>query len=199
MKSRLVEHYACWLIPVGVGVVCVLLGFGDDLVREQARYERSALAAGELWRLLTAHLVHLNTSHLAMNMVALGILVLLLDDCLDAAEWAVVMLAAALGIDAGLYWLAVSVQWYVGLSGILHGVLVAGALNLVARADKVGFLLLVFALAKLAWEQWVGPMPFSETGTGGTVVVAAHLYGAIAGALALVLLKGVRRLIAARL
>ena len=44
----------------------------------------------------------------------------------------------------------------------------------------IGGLLVV----KLIYEQLVGPIPGSEGSSGGDVVVAAHLYGAIAGALA---------------
>ena len=199
MKSRLVTPRRQWLIPLGVGVLCVLLGLGEDGLREPLRYERGGLAAGELWRLLTAHLVHLGGSHLAMNLVALGILSALFDACLDAVEWAAVLAAAALGIDAGLYWLTPSVEWYVGLSGVLHGVLVAGAFKLLRRASRLAYALLALVIGKLAWEQLAGPLPLSATGAGGAVIVAAHLFGAIAGPLGLLALNGVRRPSTARL
>ena len=37
---------------------------------------------------------------------------------------------------------------------------------------------------KLLWEVIYGPVPLTAASVGGAVVVAAHLYGAIAGALA---------------
>jgi len=198
VKLRLVRRSGgsapAWTVPLVVGVACVLLAFGADGLREWGRYERAGLAAGELWRLISGHLVHLSPAHTVMNLVALGILVLLFEDCLRPREWSVVMLAAALTIDAGLYWLAASVDWYVGLSGVLHGVMLAGALKLLARRAGVAYLLLAAVLAKLAWEQLVGPVPGSESTAGGRVIVAAHLYGAIGGALGLLLLSGIRRL-----
>ena len=42
---------------------------------------------------------------------------------------------------------------------------------------------------KLAWEQFAGPLPGSESGSGGPVIVDAHLYGAVGGLLAAVLIR----------
>ena len=43
-------------------------------------------------------------------------------------------------------------------------------------------------VAKLAYEQIVGPLPGSESVAGGVVVVNSHLYGAVGGALAAVVI-----------
>ena len=39
-------------------------------------------------------------------------------------------------------------------------------------------------IGKLIYEQLFGPLPGSESTSGGSVVVNAHLYGAIGGAIA---------------
>jgi membrane associated rhomboid family serine protease len=39
------------------------LGLGEDELRQWGRYDREALESGELWRLVTAHLVHLGWGH----------------------------------------------------------------------------------------------------------------------------------------
>ena len=44
-------------------------------------------------------------------------------------------------------------------------------------------MLAVFVAGKLLWEQTVGPLPGSESSAGGTVIVNAHLYGAVGGVL----------------
>jgi len=182
-----------WQVPLGVALLSVVLSLGGDTLRELARYERGELLAGDIWRLVTAHLVHLGMGHTILNVGALGILVWLFDEILDNAEWAVVMLASALSIDAGLYWFASDVDWYVGLSGVLHGVMIAGSLKLLAARAPIGMLLLLLTLGKLAWEQWGGPVPYSELTAGGPVVVEAHLFGAIGGVAGLALLMLVRR------
>ena len=86
-------------------------------------------------------------------------------------------------VDLGLWFLEPQLFWYVGLSGLLHGLLVAGiAGSLSARRIDV-LVLGIAVLGKLTYEQLVGPLPGSEESTGGTVIVAAHLYGAIGGAI----------------
>ena len=74
--------------------------------------------------------------------------------------------------------------WYVGLSGVLHGFVAAGALALLLRRETLGAVLGVGLAAKLIFEQIVGPVPFTAASVGGPVVVAAHLYGAIGALLA---------------
>jgi rhomboid family GlyGly-CTERM serine protease len=178
--------------PLGIAVLCIILSLGGDAARELLRYERMALADLELWRLISAHLVHLSFGHTVLNVTALAIIALLLDSVLDSLDWIVAASAAALAIDLGLYWLAPQVSWYVGLSGVLHGILATGALVLAAARDRFGVIILVIIAAKIAWEQWAGPLPFSELTSGGTVVTEAHLYGALGGAVAFGALRWIR-------
>jgi hypothetical protein len=93
-----------------------------------------------------------------------------------------------LGVGVGLFAFAPGVGWYVGLSGALHGMLAAVVLDACFdRAQRRWGLALAGALvAKLAWEQVAGPLPFTAAAAGGPVIVAAHLHGALAGALAAV-------------
>ena len=94
------------------------------------------------------------------------------------------VIASAAAIDLGLYVLDPAVDWYVGLSGVLHGFVAAGALALLLRRDMLGAALAVGLGGKLLFEQIVGPVPFTAASVGGPVVVAAHLYGAAGGLLA---------------
>jgi rhomboid family GlyGly-CTERM serine protease len=174
-----------WLGPASIAGLCLLLSVLGDSGRSVFRYERSALLAGELWRLLSAHLVHLSFGHVVLNLAALAVMAALLDGVLETAEWFWLGLVAALAIDAGLFLFSPEVQWYVGLSGVLHGWLAAGALRLAFAGSGLGPVLLVGIAAKIAWEQWAGPLPFSESSSGGPVVVDAHLYGALGGAAAM--------------
>jgi rhomboid family GlyGly-CTERM serine protease len=100
---------------------------------------------------------------------------------LRAADWVVAGLVSAIAIDAGLYLLNADVQWYVGLSGVLHGFVAAGAVTWILRRQTIGWVLAIGLIGKLIYEQTVGAMPFS-TDLGGAVIVAAHLYGATSAA-----------------
>lgn len=181
-------------MPLTVAAVCLALGLLGDAGRTWGQYERGAIEQGEAWRLLTAHLVHLGPGHLVLNLVALGLIGVLFDEVLTAADWLAATVAGALAIDLGLYAWNNDVGWYVGLSGVLHGYVVAGALLLAARQSRLGLALLAGVAAKIAWEQYAGPIPFTQASAGGPVVVAAHLYGAFGGAAAAAIRLALRRM-----
>ena len=84
----------------------------------------------------------------------------------------------------GLYMIDSGLIWYVGFSGTLHGLIIAGCLADLRFYPKSAALLLVLVTGKLIWEQVAGALPGSESVAGGSVIVNAHLYGAIGGALA---------------
>lgn len=180
-KFRVVHDWRQWWPLLLVAVLCLGLALGGDAARMWARYDRAGLVQGEVWRLVTGHLVHLGWGHLWPNLLALGLLGWLLEGVLTPLQWLTVSLAAALAIDAGLYALDPAVQWYVGLSGVLHGYVACGAWLLFKRGSRLGALLGIGLAAKLAFEHWWGPLPMTEVSAGGPVIVAAHLYGAAGG------------------
>jgi len=173
-----------WWPLAGVALLCLVLGFGAEEAREWGRYEREAIEAGEFWRLLTGHLVHSGWSHLWLNLAALGLLAVLFAEARTPLGWLWVLLSSAVVIDVGLYLLQPGVAWYVGLSGVLHGVIAAGSLSSLGREQTKSSLVIVAALlAKLGFEHWFGPLPLTQSASAGPVVVAAHLYGAVGGAM----------------
>ena len=161
-----------WLL-IMVVLLDGLLALGDSATLG-LRYERSAIAAGDWWRLLTAHAVHLDAHHLILNELGLILVWSLFARDYDAVEWCIIVLSGALTISSGLWWLSPKVVWYVGASGVLHTAMAAGAVkHLVERAwDRCN--LLAGLCGKLAYEQIEGP-------STALIVVDAHLYGAAAG------------------
>lgn len=144
------------------------------------RLERT-LALSEPWRLITAHLVHLGWTHLLMNLAGLAIIWGLLAPAMSTRQWAVIMIASALGVSLGLLLFSPQVAWYVGLSGLLHGLLAAGALAGLRQQRGMCVLILAFLTLKLALEQLVGGDAVTARLISGTVIVDAHLYGVLAG------------------
>jgi rhomboid family GlyGly-CTERM serine protease len=124
--------------------------------------------------LLTAHIVHLDVHHLVLNELGLVLMWSLFAQDYDAVEWCVIVLAGALAISSGLWWLSPRVSWYVGASGVLHSVMAAGAAKHLAQRSWDRWILVVGLCAKLAWEQWDGSK-------APLIVVDAHLYGACCG------------------
>ncbi len=180
-KGEIIARY--WL-PAGILLACLLLLPGGDSVRELLRYERMAIDSGEYWRLASGHFVHLGTSHFLLNAAGLALVWFLTGRFLDWSQWVLAMVFAMVVIDLGLWHLNPSLQWYVGLSGVLHGLLATGIVAGLARERRELQLLAILLVVKIAWEQLVGPLPGSETSSGGPVVVDAHLYGIVAGGVA---------------
>lgn len=154
-------------------VLDLVLGLGDS-VSELLRYDRAAIAAGGWWRLLTAHIVHLDAHHLILNELGLVLMWSLFADDYDAVEWCVIVLSGALAIASGLWWLSPRVDWYVGSSGVLHSVMAAGTAKHVLTRAGDRWILILALCTKLAYEQFGGHEP-------PLVVLDAHLYGAISG------------------
>ena len=166
------------LLAVAVLAGAVLGLFGDGAERA-LRYERGE-ALAQPWRLLTAHLVHHGWPHYGLNAATAAVVIALFGRRLTA----VTLLWCAAAVSAGLYLLAPQIGWYVGLSGVLHGPLAAGIVR-EARAGRRAWLRGLALLAgKVAWELLDGPLPAVARMTGARVVVEAHLFGALAGALA---------------
>ncbi len=164
-------------------VPTVLMLTGDEGM-ELLRFDRSGIARGQLWRLLSGHLAHLGWSHLALNGAGLILVWYLVGTAYSAARWLLIAGVAVATIDVCFWFLNPDLEWYVGLSGLLHGLLVAGILaRLPDDMNAETVVLAVLVVAKLAWEQFNGPLPGSELTSGGPVIVDAHLYGAAGGVL----------------
>ena len=188
MTKSLLPPLASLPLPLTLAALCLLAATGGPEWQTGLRFQREGIGAGELWRLITAHFVHLGWSHLWLNLAGLALAWVLVGVAYNWRGWLATLLVTALGTSAGLWFFSPALSWYVGLSGVLHGLLIAGALALIGKYKDAPLLLGLVAV-KLAWEQWMGPMPGSEAAAGGPVVVSAHLYGAVSGAAAWLLLK----------
>jgi rhomboid family GlyGly-CTERM serine protease len=182
-----------WLVPGIVVLVALALMFGGDSGRELLRFDRGGIAAGELWRLLTGHFVHLGVSHTLLNLAGLVLVWVLVGAACTWRQWLLVMAASMTAIDLGLWFGSPQLEWYVGLSGLLHGMLAAGIVAGLSDRNVEALILAVVVTGKLAWEQFAGPLPGSEATSGGAVIVDAHLYGVIGGTVAAAALIRVRR------
>jgi rhomboid family GlyGly-CTERM serine protease len=151
------------------------------------RFDRNLIDQGHYWLLISGHLVHLNWSHWALNMAGLLIVAVFFSVYGHVLEWLFVLVFTAVVTGLGLYWFNPELIRYVGLSGVLHGLFIYGAVREVRYYPFSGYVLLLLLVGKLFWEYINGPLPGSEEMTGGHVVVAAHLYGATGGFVAVVL------------
>ncbi|HEX5056049.1 MAG TPA: rhombosortase [Gammaproteobacteria bacterium] len=187
-RRYLALHYPPLLLLLAAALV---QGSGGG---EYLQYDRPAILDGQIWRLWTAHLVHLGWGHYLLNAAGLMLVWGLFRDNMQLRAWCWHFLFAGLAIGLGLLWFDPGLFWYVGLSGILHALFIAGLLADIRQHKGLGVLVLLGFWAKIIFEQIYGPLPGSERSAGGPVVVDAHLYGAIAGVISYAIHSGVRKL-----
>ena len=178
-----------WALPAFIAAASLLFELAEEAGRLALRFDRQGIEASEYWRLLTGHFVHLGWGHLVMNLLGLLLVWLLCGRCFAIRSWCLVLLLTLIGIDLGLWFLDPDVEWYVGLSGLLHGLLTAGLLASFLAGSRDALLLGLLVAGKILWEQVSGPLPGSQGLAGAAVVVDAHLYGALAGAAAAIVVR----------
>lgn len=185
LQRLLSFHSAVAVFPVVL--VAVLLAFhalGADAL-PVLRYERSAVLAGEAWRLVTGHLVHADIAHLGWNVLGVLIVAFLFARDYSWRQWLFILGISTVATDLGFLLLEPQLDWYVGFSGVLHGLMTAGLVAwLRTSRDAVTWLVTGLFAAKLAWEHFAGPLPFTAASLALPVVHEAHTYGAIGGGLA---------------
>jgi rhomboid family GlyGly-CTERM serine protease len=179
--SGYLRDAAYWQVAAVLLLVCLAVAAMGDAGREVLKYERLSIEDGEYWRLATAHFTHLGTTHLLLNMAGLVLVWLLVGRYLNNWQWMLTLTLSMVTVSAGFWFVDIYMLWYVGLSGVLHGLLLAGTVLGFHKQPSESAIIVVVVIGKLAWEQLAGPLPGSESVSGGDVVVNAHLFGAIGG------------------
>ncbi len=154
--------------------------FGQDAIKI-FRYDRGAILNYELWRLITGHLSHLTVTHALLNLTGLMIIWFIFFSYLSTKQWLIVIVTSMLTIDLLFLILNPELKWYAGMSGVLHGMFIAGCIVAIKPGAHLEIALLIGVILKLLWEQYAGPAQISIELTGGDVITEAHLYGAIGG------------------
>lgn len=175
---------AVWLY-VSFGVLLLVLSLLAAWVNPYLHFSTELISQGQYWRIYTGHFSHLNFSHGLMNVVGFWACCYFFADVYRVRYFGIWLLFGAPLTSMAILWLDPSLHYYVGLSGLLYGwlmfAIVAGA-RTQPWLHGLGFIVLT---GRLVWEQ----MPSYDTGyllesIGGLVYVNAHLYGAIWGLVA---------------
>lgn len=176
-KFRYVHHssHILWLLIFVISFVLQINWV------ETWRFNRELVEQGHLWLLFSGHIVHMNWSHWALNMAGLAIVAFFFSAHASFKQWFAVILVSVCVINIGLWWWMTEIRSYVGLSGVLHGLFLYGALREIRFYPVSGYVLTTVLIVKLIWEFFNGALPGSEDMTGGRVLTEAHLMGAIGG------------------
>lgn len=154
---------------------------------------------GQAWRWLSGHFVHNNLPHWLINSLSLALLYAL-GRGLDTINTLLLKLPVLAVLSSGIfYYCYPQLQWYVGLSGVLHGLALLIALALIRERDRTGYLLAVGLLMKIAWEQ--SPLydgSLTAQWIELRVATEAHLAGVLSALILLGVSAGYRALLGQR-
>lgn len=169
-----------WAAPLSLMALLLLTQLLGDSGRAWLRYDRDLIAAGEWWRLLSGSFVHLGWWHLFLNEMGLAVLVLLCPQPLSFLVWVRRLIFLSIGMSLGLYLWMPRLEFYVGMSGVIHGLFLLGLVPQVLKKDLIALGCLVYLFGKLGWEIFAGMPVSDETALGGSVVLESHLFGTLA-------------------
>lgn len=145
------------------------------------RYDLAAIQQGQIWRLLTGHLVHSNTQHALLNLAGLWLIASLFERNARAIVWIVLTVLMACVSSIGFWLFKPEMTSYVGFSGVLHGLFFIAAISEWPRDRLVAGALALFLAGKLILTQFMGPSASTEAMIGVSIAEIAHLLGAAQG------------------
>ncbi|MFT4654417.1 MAG: rhomboid family GlyGly-CTERM serine protease [Patiriisocius sp.] len=144
-------------------------------------FHREQAIAGNWWQWISAHFMHNNFIHYGVNMIGLVLLWLLHGEYASVKSFSLNFVLMSVSISLCIYFLSPSLIWYVGMSGVLHGLLAWGVAIDIYLKRKTGYLLFVGLVIKLVDEQFFASSSFMASLIEVGVAIDAHLYGAIIG------------------
>lgn len=165
-------------------VSCVLLiaCYPNELILNFLRLNLNVGAQeffSQPWRLITGHIVHSSWTHLFLNLLNFLLLRLVFYEWLSVRVFISVILVCALVISLGLWWIG-DLAFYVGFSGIIHGLLVYLLLNYRSKHPILFSMILVFVFGKIIYEQLYGASPDLVAVIGVNVATDSHALGVLA-------------------
>lgn len=161
--------------------IAVLIYFFEPQSSSLLAYYHTGLENFELWRLITGSFCHTNFNHLAMNVFGLIVTLLLFIDTFKQTKIWPLFIFNSLFISIALFLFEPSIIWYVGLSGVLHGLFSFAVICDLKNKDVWGYLLGSGFILKIAYEQFFGASQSTIDLIEANVAINAHLYGAISG------------------
>lgn len=163
-------------------------------------FRRDTFLQGEWWQLMTAPWIHLNYTHAGLNLIMTAVLMALFAGQVRPWQQLLIVMLSGIVLLLLLAYAFPEVQWYVGLSGSLHGLAIYGALTLLGSDEPfaqakitlseryIGVVVLLWVSIKLVLEHaWSTPIIWRNN---MPIATAAHLTGALAGLSFYVIDKG---------
>ncbi|MES2822863.1 MAG: rhombosortase [Pseudomonadota bacterium] len=183
------------LLSVSLSILILLFGGFGASIEPILEFNRSKIIDGEYWRLFTGNLVHYGFAHLAMNIAAFLIIGFSLLRDVSLKVYVPLFVSCAMAVGIGTLLWNPELVFYRGLSGVIHGLIVAGLLLNSFRNPWLSYLFVGLVFAKIFHEHQAG---FQEnqlqTLIPVPVAVDSHWYGALAGLIYMGLLMALQKI-----
>ena len=152
-------------------------------------FNRGLIADGQWWRLLLGHFDHLGWSHLLLNILFLGVLLIVFPSMASLKALAILLCVYSLGISLLIWFFSLDLYGYVGLSGCLYGLLTFGLLRVRDYPLWLRGVFFLGLLIKVVYEYFWGAAGQVSEIIGGPVATDVHLYGFIMGLISVLVIR----------
>ena len=178
------------LISLALGAATLILTLFEPYIFNSLSLDPERVNQGQYWRLLTANFVHFGWAHTIMNVAALVLCTLALLSEIPPLKYFCLLMVCSLTVGTGIYWFNPEYQPYAGLSGAIHGLIVAGLLLTRDYPLWVRIVAGVILAGKLINEN-NGHYEANDLQMliDVKIAVESHLYGAIGGLIAALAIK----------
>jgi rhomboid family GlyGly-CTERM serine protease len=136
----------------------------------------------EYWRWISCNFVHFGWVHSLMNLAGFLLISLGFFYFFPTGKFLLLMLFCSLVVGNSIFLLSPEISQYAGLSGTLHGLIIAGCFYSTTFSLWKRFMVFALVVIKIIDEQFFGHSvnPLNQL-MPASVAVDAHLLGALAG------------------
>lgn len=150
---------------------------------EALEFQRQTILSGQIWRIWTGHWIHANTAHLLLNGAVALLLYAAFFRFMRWTELLVTGVVFSALISAAFLLFLPELDWYNGLSGLLHAWVMYGSVRKILAGEAIYWLGVgLVALKVLAEYSGIGAWP-AGTLPGVNTLHEAHLIGALVGSI----------------
>lgn len=159
------------------------LALAQSFPRE-LQYDRALILQGQYWRLISCHFVHSGWKHLILNLAGAMLVFSLFYQHQPFRYGLMAMVFCSIGTSISLLIFSPQVDWYVGFSGVLHGLLVAAIVAQLVQGNSLYVWGLLLVVTKLCLDGFSASSELTGPFIGAMIIREAHVSGAVSGGLA---------------
>lgn len=166
-------------------LIILTLVISAYFINDHLYFNKDKIKKGEIWRLLTSHVTHNTFIHLIFNISGLLLIWILYGNHFNTTMFLSLFLICSIICSTGIY--LSNLTNCIGMSGVLMGLFIFGALKDIQSNQKIGYLLLLLIITKIIREQMNGSNMTDILNT--EVAIDVHLYGIIGGIISLFIIN----------